>query len=130
MIVVDASAMVEALVGARPDQRLLERLVGDLHAPHLLDVEGASVLRGLGLGGRLAADAADRGRADYSALTINRHEHALIADRVWELRRQFTAHDASYLALAEALRAPVVTCDATLATRGHDAGVVLIALSP
>jgi predicted nucleic acid-binding protein len=51
MIVVDSSAMVEALVGSEADDDLLDALQGDVHAPHLLDVEVLSVLRGLTLGG-------------------------------------------------------------------------------
>ena len=51
MIVIDASAMVEALVGRDADEELLQALSGDLDAPHLLDVEVLSVLRGLLFGG-------------------------------------------------------------------------------
>ena len=54
MIVLDASAMVEALVGRAPDEELLNALNGDVDAPHLLDVEVLSVLRGLLRGGKLA----------------------------------------------------------------------------
>jgi len=60
---------------------------------------------------------------DYFAFTITRHETAPFSERIWQLRHQFTSYDASYLALAEALQAPLYTCDAKLATRGHDAKV-------
>jgi predicted nucleic acid-binding protein len=60
VIVVDASAMVEALVGRNAEDELLDALRGDVHAPHLLDVEVLSVLRGLSLGGKLAARAAEQ----------------------------------------------------------------------
>ena len=59
MIVIDASAMVEALVGRTPDTELLDALAGELGAPHLLDVEVVSVLRGLVLGGKIPPEAAD-----------------------------------------------------------------------
>ena len=125
MIVVDASAMVEALVGRGPDEELLNALSGDVDAPHLLDVEVLSVLRGLLRGGKLDAAPAEQARMDHFAFTITRHETALLADRIWQLRHHFTSYDASYLALAEALQAPLYTCDAKLATRGHDAQVHL-----
>lgn len=121
MIVVDASAMVEALVGRRADAELLDALAGDIDAPHLLDVEVLSVLRGkLDLGDAVQA------RENFFAFTISRHETAPLADRIWQLRHQFTAYDASYLALAGALQAPLFTCDAKLTTRGHNADVRLI----
>jgi predicted nucleic acid-binding protein len=68
MIVIDASAMIEALVGREADNELLDALQGSVHAPHLLDVEVLSVLRGLALSRKLAPDAADQARADYFAL--------------------------------------------------------------
>ena len=126
MIVVDASAMVEALVGRAPDPRLFELLGGDLHAPHLIDVEVTSVLRGLSLGGRVGIDTSENARLDLAGLDVVRHEFAPFADRVWALRHQFTSYDASYLALAEALDAPLVTCDAKLATTGHRAQILLM----
>ncbi len=126
MIVVDASAMVEALVGRSADADLLDALSGDIDAPHLLDVEVLSVLRGLVLGGKLDPDEAVRARQDHFAFAITRHETAALAERIWQLRHQFTSYDASYLALAEALHAPLLTCDAKLASRGHNAEIHLV----
>lgn len=126
MIVVDASAMVEALVGRAPEEELLSALSGDVDAPHLLDVEVLSVLRGLLRGSKIDASAADQARLDHFAFTITRHETAPLSERIWQLRHQFTSYDASYLALAEALQAPLYTCDAKLATRGHNARVHLV----
>ncbi len=125
-MVVDASAMVEALVGRDADADLLDALAGDLDAPHLLDVEVLSVLRGLVLGGKLDPSDAVRAREDHFAFTITRHETAALAERIWELRHQFTSYDASYLALAEALEAPLLTCNAKLATKGHNADIHLV----
>jgi predicted nucleic acid-binding protein len=130
VIVVDASAMVEALVGSTADAGLLDALSGDIDAPHLLDVEVLSLLRGLVLAGKLDPEDAARARQDHFAFTITRHETAALAERIWQLRNQFTGHDASYLALAEALGAPLFTCDARLATRGHNAQVHLISQTP
>lgn len=123
MIVVDASAMVEALIGRKPDAELLERLSGEVAAPHLLDVEVLSVLRGLVLGGKLKPEAADQARADHFAFTLVRHEVAPFAERIWELRHQFSSYDACYLALAEALAVPLYTCDAKLTSSEHTAEV-------
>lgn len=123
MIVFDASAMVEALVGRQADPELLDALQDDRHAPHLLDVEVLSVLRGLALGGKLSVTAADRARADHFAFAIARYDLANLADRIWHLRNTFTAYDAAYLALAEALAVPLLTCDSKLASGGHAAQV-------
>jgi predicted nucleic acid-binding protein len=123
MIVIDASAMVEALVGRQVDDELLEAMVDDVHAPHLLDVEVLSVLRGLTLSGKLRQNAAEQARNDHFAFTIARYEVAGLADRVWELRNNHTTYDACYIALAEALAAPLYTCDSKLARDGHSAEV-------
>jgi predicted nucleic acid-binding protein len=124
MIVIDASAMIEALVGREADNDLLDALEASVHAPHLLDVEVLSVLRGLTLSRNLPPDAADHARADYFALTVARYEVHGLADRVWELRRTYTTYDACYLALAEALNAPLYTCDHKLASDGRRAEVL------
>ncbi|WP_297746951.1 type II toxin-antitoxin system VapC family toxin [uncultured Tessaracoccus sp.] len=125
MIVVDASAMVEALVGAAPTDELLTALEGDVHAPTLLDVEVMSALRGLELGAMLsptqAADALDT----YWSFSIQRHEARLLRHRVWQLRHQCTSYDTHYIALAEALDAPLYTCDRKLAARGHSASILV-----
>lgn len=127
MIVIDASAMVEALVGRDVDAQLLSVLAGDLDAPHLLDVEVLSVLRGLELGRKLAPPVAQQARLDHFAFRITRHGLDPHAERVWQLRHRFTAYDASYVALAEALDVPLYACDSKLASDGHTAEVRLVA---
>lgn len=122
MIVIDASAMVEAIVGRKPDADLLDALAGDVAAPRLIDVEVLSALRGLVLGGALSLAAAERAREDYAALEVLRHEVMPLASRVWQLRQQFTSYDACYLALAEAIDVPLYTCDTKL-ERGTRAAV-------
>lgn len=123
MIVVDASAMVEALVGREPSAGLLDALAGELHAPHLLDIEVLSALRGLNLGKRVGATQVEDAMADFFALTITRHDTEPYAQRVWQLRHQFTAYDALYLSMAEGLNAPLYTCDSKLAAGPHRAEV-------
>ncbi|SDC03889.1 Predicted nucleic acid-binding protein, contains PIN domain [Raineyella antarctica] len=99
MIVVDASAMVEALVGRGVSDALLDALSDEIHAPCLLDVEVLSVLGGLLLGGRIDSAAAEEARHDYFAFSLTRHEIGPLADRIWQLRHQYTSYDASSLAL-------------------------------
>lgn len=103
MIVVDASAMVEALIGRDPQGELLDALAEDVAAPHLLDVEVLSAQCGLLLRGKLEPGTAQEARVDHFALSITRHETHPLADRIWLLRHQYTSYDACYLALAEAL---------------------------
>jgi predicted nucleic acid-binding protein len=123
VIVLDAWAMVEALAGRDVDDGLLEVLAGQVAAPHVLDVEVLSVLRGLVLGGKLEEHLAEAARVDHFELLIDRHDTAPFAERVWSLRHQYTSYDAAYLALAEALDAPPHTCDAKLGSRGHQVAV-------
>jgi predicted nucleic acid-binding protein len=128
VLVVDTSAVVAALVGRPPDRRLADRLGtdGDLHAPHLLDVELLHALRRLVRSGALSEDRAADARADFAELTIVRYGHQPLADRAWELRNNLTAYDATFVVLAEVLAAPLVTCDARLARApGHQAAVEL-----
>lgn len=113
MIVVDTSAIVNALVARPAPERLVDRLAdaGSLHAPHLLDVEVTAALRGLVLGGRLAADRASDALTDYLRLPIVRYSVEPLLPQVWALRDRLTAYDATFVALAQALGRPLVTCD-------------------
>ena len=128
MLVVDTSAVVAALVGRPPDRRLTDRLGadGDLHVPHLLDVELLHALGRLVRTGQLSEERAADARADFAELAVVRYGHQPLADRAWELRGKLTADDATFVALAEALAVPLVTCDARLARApGHRAAVEL-----
>lgn len=118
MIVIDASVLATALADDDQDGDLARarlRLNPDLHAPHLLDAEVLSALRGQVLGGSLDSRRAGQAVADLVALPIARYPHAPFAPRVWELRESVTAYDALYVALAEQLDAPLLTADAPLA---------------
>lgn len=126
MIVVDTSAVIGVLAGQPRVARLVDRVIndGDLHAPHLIDVEFQHALRRLVVAGAINDDRAADARMDLADLTIVRYPHVYLADRMWELRHNVTAYDAAFLALAEALGAPLVTCDARLARApGHAASV-------
>lgn len=129
MIVVDTSAVVSALIGRPLNEALLRRLAddGDLHAPHLIDVEFLSVLRRLVTNRELSPDRAADARVDFTDLAIVRYPHHALADRVWRLRDNINAYDATFVALSEALDAPLVTTDGRLArSPGHAATIELL----
>ena len=115
---VDTSAVLDALGGDPPSPGLVERLAtgGELGAPHLIDVELLHALRRQVRQGELSIDRATDLRADLADLPLTRYPHEPLADRIWELRENLTAYDASFVALAEVLGVPLVTCDAALAS--------------
>jgi predicted nucleic acid-binding protein len=130
VIVLDASAVVDLLASATASQDLHDRVLGDddRHAPHLLDVEVAQALRGLVAGGALSDDRASDARADAAMLPIVRYPHLPLVERAWELRANLSVYDGVYVALAELLGAPLVTCDRRLAgIAGHTATVEVFA---
>jgi predicted nucleic acid-binding protein len=118
LIVADASAVLELLLGGVSAQPAVTRLLDEqetLHAPHLLDVEIAQVLRRYVARGAMSAARGKQALEDYLDLRITRHPTEPLLMRIWELRANVTAYDAAYVALAEALDAPLVTADARLA---------------
>ena len=120
MIVADASALVEILVREPADELILRVNAEDLHCPHLVDVEVMHALRSLDARGEITTGDVRRAMSDLERLPIERHGHAGLRGRMWELRKNVSAYDAAYVALAEALDAPVVTVDSRLArSRGH-----------
>lgn len=116
MIVVDASAMVELLLGTEIGKKVDERVMqAKRHAPHLLDIEVVQVFRRFVHSRQLTAERASAAIDDLVRFPVQRHPHAGLLERVFELRANLTAYDALYLALAEALDATLVTCDTGLA---------------
>jgi predicted nucleic acid-binding protein len=130
MIVVDASALLEFLLqtplGARVEARLF-RDENEFHAPHLVDVEVVQGLRRLVRTNEVSAGRAGEAIADLTELDLHRHPHLDLVGRAWKLRDNISAYDSMYVALAEAIDAPIVTCDAPLAKApGHRAKIELI----
>lgn len=116
-VVVDATAVVAALVDEGPDGRWAEsELVRDrLAAPHLMPVEAANILRRAELAGELSADAAALHHEDLKQLAVVLFPYEAHAARIWQLRKNLTAYDAWYVALAESIGAPLVTLDRRIA---------------
>ena len=130
MIVVDASALLEFLLqtplGTRVEARLF-RDEAEFHLPHLIDVEVTQALRRLVRAGEVSPGRAAEAIEDLVDLDLHRHAHLDLVTRAWKLRENLTAYDAMYVALAEALDATVVTCDAPLANApGHRAHIEVI----
>jgi predicted nucleic acid-binding protein len=102
-----------------PAAKVIDRHLFDsgqtLHAPHLLDVEVAHVLRRYAATGEIDHEAGRTALADLADFPLRRHGHDFLLPRVWDLRKNLTAYDAVYVALAEALDAPLLTRDRRLA---------------
>ncbi len=88
--------------------------------PHLADIEVVQALRRYVREGELDAAAAAVALYDFRALDLQRHAHEPLLERVWELRKNLTAYDAVYVALAEVLEGILLTCDRpTVASARH-----------
>jgi predicted nucleic acid-binding protein len=130
VIVPDASVIVELLLNTPRAPLVTERLLGggdSLHVPHLLDLEVAQALRRFCFLRDLTPQRGLQALDDLAALPLLRYAHDPFLPRIWTLRRNITAYDAAYLALAEALGARLITCDARLASAvGHKAAIELL----
>jgi predicted nucleic acid-binding protein len=118
MIVLDASAVVDWLLQTAAGQRMEQRIYArndTLHTVHLLDVEFAQVLRRLVREGTLTRKRAEEAMEDLIAVRVTRYAPVVLLRRIWQLRQNLSAYDAAYVALAEELKAPLITRDQKLA---------------
>jgi predicted nucleic acid-binding protein len=130
VIVVDASAILELLMKTPSGEAVAGRVFEPgqrMHAPHLLDLEAAQVLRRIASTGKVAVERCRAALDVLSGLRILRYPHYALLPRIWELRHNLTAYDATYVALAEALDAPLLTRDSRIARApGHRAQIDLL----
>lgn len=118
MIVLDASALVELLLNTAAGRTIATRIADPslgVHVPHLADIEVIQALRRYASEGDLEAVEAATALEDLRSLDLQRHAHEPLLDRVWALRKNLSAYDAVYVALAEVLDTVLLTCDARLA---------------
>ena len=119
MIVLDASAAVDWLLQTSAGQQIEKRIYArseSLHAPHLLDVEVAQVLRRLVREAVISAQRAEEAIDDLADMRVTRYPHFVFLSRIWQLRHNLSAYDAAYVALSENLGATLLTRDSRLAS--------------
>ena len=123
-LVADASAVIDVLAGSPRAGAIRVELaaVGELDVPEHFHVEAIAALRGMLRRGELSPERADRALDLLLELRVVRHPVAPLARDVWALRETLTAYDAAYLALAQAIHAPVLTTDQGLAAAARSAG--------
>lgn len=130
MIVIDASALLEILLRTDRAEQLTGRALDAserLDAPQLLDIEVANVMRRMVRRKAVTLTRAGQVFDDFAELVIVRHDHETLLARIWQLRNAMSAYDGAYVALAEALDAPLLTCDGKLArAHGHRATLEVI----
>ena len=128
MIVVDSSATVDFLLTREPGAWVEEQLkaADEIGAPHLLDVEVVGALRRLARNGEISGRRAEQALGALVDLDVTRYPHVPFVDAMWSLRHNLSAYDAAFIALAEALEAPLVTTDLRIA-RAPDLPVRVVA---
>jgi predicted nucleic acid-binding protein len=130
MIVLDASALLEVLLATAAAERVARSIFArgqTLHAPHVIDLEVAQVLRRYRREGEISEVRAMEALRDLQDFPLTRYPHDLFLPRIWELKENLTAYDAAYIALAEVLPAPLVTRDGRIGrSRRHRAEVQVL----
>lgn len=129
MIVIDASALVDVIMGWRSEpirDRLLSASL--VHVPVTVDAELLHALRKHAFAGVVGPQHSNAALRLLDGPTLLRHPVQPLAPRMWSLRHNITAYDAAYVALAESLGLPLLTRDARLSrSSGHAARIEYIA---
>lgn len=121
MTVIDCSAVIELLAAKTPTgDRIARRLAATqtLYAPYVLDGEVVSALLGLMRGQKITEREADSALSSYRAFPVERQDVLPLWPRLKSLHANLSAYDAQYVALAEALRVPLITADARVERSG------------
>jgi predicted nucleic acid-binding protein len=128
VIVLDASAAVELVLATAPGAAVAVRLRGEtVHAPAHFDVEGIGAIRRAVMRGLITDHEGLVAVADFQRLPLRRWPTKAFVQRAYQLRSTHTVADGVYVALAEGLPAPLISCDRRLAhSRGHRAAIELI----
>lgn len=132
-MVADASALLEYLLGteaAGPVRDTLRAPGVDLHVPALCDIEVAAGIRRALLRTALRTERAEAALIDYMDLPLSRHGHRPLLPRIFELRANISAYDATYVALAESLTGELLTADRRLARAALEHASVEVLISP
>jgi predicted nucleic acid-binding protein len=127
VIVTDASVILEVLLQTPAASVIEDRILSNresLHAPHLIDLEVAQVLRRYVSRGEMYPDRARMALDLFAKFPITRYSHEPLLRRIWELRSNLTAYDAAYVALAEGLGATMLTCDERLASASGNKAII------
>jgi predicted nucleic acid-binding protein len=129
MIVLDASAAVELVLATRPGAAVARRLRGEtVHAPAHFDVEVIGAIRRAVIRRLISDHEGLVTVVDFQSLPVRRWPTKAFVERAYQLRNTHTVADGVYIALAEGLTAPLITCDRRLAdSHGHDAHIELVA---
>jgi predicted nucleic acid-binding protein len=128
MIVADASAILEILLNGEAAPAIRKRLFAEsetIHSPHIIDLEVLQVLRRYHQAKTLNKLRASEALQDYIDIPLQRYPHHVLMPRIWALRENFTAYDGAYVALAEALNAPLLTRDRAFVSPTHRARVLI-----
>lgn len=116
-MVVDASVVLEMLLRTPASDAIADRILTSrerLHAPHLLDLEVAQVMRRYVARRELTEPRARQALEILPVFPLTRYAHEPLLPRIWQLRGTLTAYDAAYVALAEALGVILLTRDERL----------------
>lgn len=129
MIVLDASAAVELVFATLPGAAVAQRLRGEaVHSPAHFDVEVIGAIRRAVVRRLITDHEGLVAVADFQSLPVRRWPTKPFVERAYRLRSTHTVADGVYVALAEGLAAPLITCDGRLfQSHGHGAEIELIA---